>query len=239
MMKSYIIHLSTAVARQETTLDLSKQLPGAQILEATDALHLDQDQITKVYQRYLHRPRYPFALRNTEIACFLSHRRAWQEIAEGADDMVLVVEDDVVLDMSLFNAALAAASENATDEDFVRFPCMKKSKSQSGAGTDVTGVRKPDTVGLGMQAQLIGRRAAERLLKSTDIFDRPVDTALQMTWITGQPILEVTPSGVSEISRTVGGSTIGAKKTVGEKLYREIARPCYRVALRMAQRRQP
>lgn len=235
-MKSYIIHLSSAVARQETALDLLKQLPDAQILEATDALHLDEDQITKIYQRQLHRPRYPFPLRNTEVACFLSHRRAWQQIAEGADDMALVVEDDVVLDKSVFNAALAAALENATDEDFVRFPCMKKSKRQLEAGTGMTEMRKPVTVGLGMQAQLIGCRAARRLLKSTDNFDRPVDTTLQLTWITGQPLLEVTPSGVSEISRTIGGSTIGAKKTFREKLYREIARPCYRVALRMAQR---
>lgn len=235
-MKSYIIHLPKAVARQETAYDLLKQLPNAQILEATDALDFAEEHTHETYKRHLHTPRYPFSLRNTEIACFLSHRRAWQEIAEGDSDMAFVVEDDVVLNMKFFDAALTAALEKATSEDFVRFPCVKQTGIQMEAHT--ARVSKPDNVGLGMQAQLVGRSAARRLLQATDHFDRPVDTTLQLTWRTGQPILEVMPSGVGEISRKIGGSTIGAKKKFSERLYREIARPYYRAALRIARQLQ-
>lgn len=230
-MKSYIIHLPRAVTRQETVNDLLKLLPNAQILEATDAQNLTEEHMHERYKRQIHRPRYPFSLRNTEIACFLSHRKAWQQIAEGDSDMALVVEDDVVLNMNIFRTALTAALEKATTEDFVRFPCVKQTGIQMEAHT--ARVSNPNGIGLGTQAQLIGRSAACRLLQATDHFDRPVDTTLQLTWCTGQPILEVIPSGVSEISRKIGGSTIGAKKSLSERLYREVARPWYRAALRI------
>ena len=48
---------------------------------------------------------------------------------------------------------------------------------------------------------------------------------------------DLLPSGVSEISGALGGSTIGARMGPGAKLYREIARPLYRLALRAAARR--
>lgn len=235
-MKSYIIHLPRAVARQKTVCDLLGQLPNAQVLEAIDALDFDEKDTHQIYKRHLHKPRYPFSLRNAEIACFLSHRQAWREIAKSDSEMALVVEDDIVLNMDFFDAALAAALENSTTEDFVRFPCVKQKGTQIEAHT--TRVRKPDNVGLGTQAQLVGRSAALRLLQVTEQFDRPVDTTLQLTWRTRQPILEVMPSGVSEISRKIGGSTIGAKKSFSERLYREIARPYYRAALRIARRLQ-
>jgi GR25 family glycosyltransferase involved in LPS biosynthesis len=87
---------------------------------------------------------------------------------------------------------------------------------------------EPLPVGLGMVAQLVSRDAARKLLAATRKFDRPVDTTVQMFWVTGVRPLAVQPGGVEEISSKLGGSTIKRKKSALDKLGREILRPLYR-----------
>lgn len=94
--------------------------------------------------------------------------------------------------------------------------------------TETVRIIEPVPVGLGMQAQLVGSKAAQRLLSITEIFDRPVDTTAQMNWVTGLKPLTVLPSGVREISRQLGGSSIQKSRSLPDKLKREIMRPLYR-----------
>ncbi len=84
-----------------------------------------------------------------------------------------------------------------------------------------------------MQAQLVGKAAARELLDATDVFDRPVDTTLQMTWACLRQISTVWPSGVHEISDEIGGSTIGARKTLAQHFCHELLRPPYRLAINL------
>ena len=90
----------------------------------------------------------------------------------------------------------------------------------------------PNPIGLGMVAQLVSFDAAQKLLAATEQFDRPVDTTVQMRWVTGLQPLAVIPGGVKEISAQLGGTTIQHKKSFSDKLAREILRPIYRMRVR-------
>lgn len=237
-MKSYIIHLDRAVARKQQVAYLQKNLPGeVQVLHAVDGkLLTDADKC--IYQRKLHRPFYPFRMRDSEIACFLSHRKAWQTIVDSGDDFALIAEDDIHLHDPEFSDSLSLAMRNMTVDKFVRFPLFgRETPIQTVEATEHTTLFLPKSIGLGMVLQLVGRNYAKAMLDLTEKFDRPVDVFLQLHWITGLVPMVLFPSFVSEISENVGGSTIGAKKSVFGKIWHEVARPYYRTSLKFVARK--
>ncbi len=231
-MKSYIIHLDRATAREDRVDLLRTQLPGeVEVISAIDGQVLTDDQRAH-YQRNLYRPRYPFRLRDSEIACFLSHRKTWQQIVDSGDDYALVAEDDILLDPDHFNQALALATAHMTADRLIRFPIINREiAAEMLAETDDIRLFQPKMTALGMHLLLIGRNTAERLLDFTRRFDRPVDTLLQMVWETGVKPYTLWPSGVKEMDTDIGGSLIGSRKSFSEKLWREIGRPLYRLQI--------
>jgi GR25 family glycosyltransferase involved in LPS biosynthesis len=234
-IKAFIIHLDRARQRKPQVDRLVAALPVlAEVIEAVDGLALSEAEKARVYNRHLHKPSYPFALSNSEIACFLSHRRAWAAIVEQGLDAGLVIEDDVALTAD-FPAAFAAATACLTPGAFVRLPFRSDRETGETVLTqDATRVIRPRTIGLGMVAQLVSRGAAIRLLQATEMFDRPVDVMVQMEWLLHLSPLSVVPGGVAEISSELGGTSMKRHSTFAEKLAREILRPLYRanVALR-------
>lgn len=237
-MKFYIIHLARAEARKANVEKLCAELPGdVEVLDAVDAQTLSPAHIDTLWLRDRPFPPYPFALRSAEIGCFLSYHNAWKRIAQGPETGAMIIEDDVLIDRALFDPALELVRAHAGAGDAVRFPAKLREKPKH-VLAEANGARlfRPALTGLGTQAQFVGREAAEKLLAATKQFDRPVDTTLQMSWHTGVALKAVTPSGVREISNTMGGSLIGpSRQGLGPKLYREIARPAYRLALRATQ----
>src|SRR3954470_22237545 len=96
--KAFISHLGRAAQRAAQVERLIATLPvPAEIIDAIDGLTLTDADRDRVYRRRLHKPTYPFPLSNSEIACFLSHRRAWAAIVEQGLDAGFVIEDDVEL----------------------------------------------------------------------------------------------------------------------------------------------
>ena len=71
---------------------------------------------------------------------------------------------------------------------------------------------EPLVVPLGMRAQLVSRAAADRLPAATGRIDRPVDTFLQLRETSGVRVFTAWPTGVSEISSELGGSTIHSRR---------------------------
>jgi GR25 family glycosyltransferase involved in LPS biosynthesis len=228
-IKAFIVHLGRAKQRAAQVDRLVAALPvPADIIDAVDGLTLSEANRDRVYRRNLHKPAYPFVLSNSEVACFLSHRKAWAAIVEQGLDAGFVIEDDVALNAD-FPAAFAAATACLTPGAFVRFPFRAdRETGEEILSRDATRVIRPRTVGLGMVAQLVSRGAAIRLLQATEMFDRPVDTMVQMDWLLHLSPLAVVPGGVSEISSTLGGTSMKRQSTFSEKLAREILRPLYR-----------
>jgi GR25 family glycosyltransferase involved in LPS biosynthesis len=235
--EAFIIHLGRAEARKPQVDRLAATLPlPVNVVDAVDGLALGDGEIEAVYRRHLHRPRYPFALRKAEIGCFLSHRKAWQAILDRGLDAGLIVEDDVEPDEELFEPALALTLKTIRPGDYIRFPY--RSHTDSGAEVAKAGevtLVEPGHAGLGMQVQLVGRRAAAELLKATEAFDRPVDTTIQMRWLVKIRILAVRPPAVRQIGHLLGGTIVQKKtKPLSEVLSREVKRAWYRLALRIA-----
>lgn len=231
-IKAFIIHLERADSRLPQVDILRQTLPvPVEIITAVDGSTLTHENIEDFYRRYLYSPSYPFALSHNEIACFLSHRKAWQEIVTQELDGGFIIEDDVALTDS-FSAAFALACEQMTAERFIRFPFREREDGAVLAEKNGVRLIRPQIVGLGQVAQLVGSQAAKHLLKKTATFDRPVDTTMQMFWETGIHPLSVLPGGVTEVSAHLGGSTIKKKRTMAERLVREVMRPLYRARVK-------
>ncbi|KXF77390.1 glycosyl transferase [Paramesorhizobium deserti] len=237
--KAFIIHLERARDRRSQVEKLARQLPvPTEIVDAIDGRKLRKAEIDRVYRRHLHKPHYPFQLSVSEIACFLSHRKAWQAIVDQGVEAGLVIEDDVALNDE-FSAAWTAAQAYIQPDRFIRLP-FRPEREQGPELFKIENARiiRPTPVGLGMVAQLVGRDAAKRLLAATEQFDRPVDTTAQMTWVTDVTPLSVHPGGVQEVSANLGGSTIKQRRSFLDGLSREILRPLYRMRVKRNSRKQ-
>ncbi|MDP2063903.1 MAG: glycosyltransferase family 25 protein [Phaeovulum sp.] len=241
MIRSYIIHLPCSTGRHALVAALREQLPLAEIVDAVDGCALSGPERAHAYVGSRYRPPYPFALTAGEIGAFLSHRRCWQNIASGDADFGLVAEDDVALDTLQFGRALTLALRHATPESLVRFPLQDREVPYRILTTDgAIRLFQPRVVGLSTALQIVGRNLAARLLELTAPFDRPVDTLLQMRWVTGANVLSVFPNGARSAADAAGGSTIQTKLPVRQQFYRSWARTRYRArVMRLAKADQP
>ncbi len=228
-VKAFVITLERATQRHAQVEQLQRDCPiPCEPLAAVDGSLLSEAEVAQFVTPRLHRPHYPFALRPGEIGVFLSSRKAWQTIIDQDLQAGLLLEDDVQFERPVFNNALQCALADLREDDFIKFPHKGPTNKLATGHQISTPVRTP----LGAVAQIVTRGAAKRLLEATETIDRPVDTFLQMTWITGVTPRVMLPSGIREISRQLGGSTIQRKKRpASETLYRNAARPVYRLQI--------
>lgn len=232
--EAFIIHLDRAVNRKAQAQALAAALPmPAHLIQAVDSNDLTDADIAAVYDRNRHRPRYPFDLRRQEVACFLSHRKAWQAIVDGDLDAGLVAEDDVDLDVAVAPEIVLGILRAIQPADYVRLPV--KAGREYGPVVHQAGlltIIEPRLRGLGMQAQIVGREAARILLHETRRFDRPVDTLIQVPGRTAARILSAAPVCFSHVDKALGGSVVQKqRKPFGEIVEREIRRLAYRLAV--------
>lgn len=232
---SVVIHLDRAIEResQVEAICLASPFP-TEVISAIDARASDgtSHEAWGRYQEVLLVPRYPYALRDSEVACFRSHRKCWAMIVEKGLDAALIIEDDVEIAPEVFADAVAIVVPALSRGDFVRFPYKRREdEGQVITRKGEIVLRRPREVALGMQAQIVTQDAARKLLHATQSFDRPVDCLLQMPWEHGARVLSVWPSGIREKSGELGGSTIGHKTSGMAKIKREIQRPLYRYRL--------
>lgn len=241
-LSAFVITLPRAIARKAQVARIVANCPvECQVIDAVDGKQLSPAELNDVYKPNLYNPRYPFKLGTGEVGCFLSHRKLWQRIVDENLSQALIVEDDIDFEPDLFSMALSFASEHATDGDYVQFQVRPLTgELQTIVSNGEFRIVCPELVPLRTSAQLVTREAAARLLKATRHFDRPIDTFLQMHWLSGVRMTAVDPSPVEEISRQIGGSMIGAGRRVNllKKLQRELFRPIYRYQIAMLSRRQ-
>ncbi len=228
-MRSYIIHLPTSVGRAENVAQLLRDLPQAEVVDAVDGR--DPAQITgvKQVQGTLHHPPYPFRLNPGEVGCFLSHRRCWAKIAEGDQPYGLVAEDDLLIDPAPFSAAMELVARYADEDSFIRLPSKPREKPLGAiARQGKASLFLPRVIGLQAICQVVGRNAARRLLSVSETIDRPIDTTVQMHWITEQRVHTIQPNGCSVHKFP---STIQQKTRTSNLPVREIQRAHYRAKI--------
>ncbi|PJE35103.1 glycosyl transferase family 25 [Pseudooceanicola lipolyticus] len=230
-MRSYIIHMSSSTARRANAEQLLQDLPAAELVEAVDGRDPAQLAGMAVHSGDLHAPAYPFALRPPEIGVFLSHRRCWQKLVESGADFALIAEDDLAVSPDGLARALALVAAHGRPDMYIRLPVKDRERAGRVLARDAEmRLLLPRVIGLQCICQVVGRDAAARLLAATAAIDRPVDTLLQMHWVTGQPVHTILPNGNREVAAQIGGSTIQARPS-GGRLSREIKRALYRAQL--------
>ena len=236
-VEAFIIHLERAGKRQSQVDKIRLALPiASHVMAAVDWKALTESELLAQVGRDLALPKFPFRLKKSEIACFLSHRKAWSQIEQRGLDAALILEDDIEIDPKVFAAAYDMAVKVVSSTGFVRFPerLREKPGEQIASGKGLALFHSAQT-GLGMRAQLISADCARQLLQYSQVFDRPVDGFLQLRWFHGIRPTTVFPAGISEVSHLLGGSTIRSPKTFMERIHAEVMRPVYRWKLaRMA-----
>ncbi|KUJ78844.1 glycosyltransferase family 25 protein [Ruegeria profundi] len=239
-MRSFVIHMSSSMARRPNAERLCADLPNAELFEAVNGRDPDQIARVQLHPGNLHRPHYPFALQPAEIGVFESHRRIWRRMVEEEIDLAIITEDDLRIDAPRMAEALEMLEPIATPDHYIRIPVKQREvPAQTLACQNGLRLILPKVIGLQCVCQLVGRRAANRLLAATTQIDRPVDTFLQMHWLTGQPIHALQGSGNQEIAGEIGGSTIQSKPPLSDKLTREFKRAAYRAQLHLHPQRPP
>jgi glycosyl transferase family 25 len=237
--RAFILHLERATSRAASVRSLSASLPiESEVLAAVDGARLSAAEVDQASARRRFRPTYPFPLTRTEVGVFLSHRAAWRRIVDDALDFAFIFEDDAEIDPAAFAALVEFVSLERPAWDYVLLPAQPIRNGTPVASRGGLALLRPDAPPLRAIAQIVSHVAAKRLLDGTLPFDRPVDTLLQMTWLTGQPLLVASPSPVRDVSRETGGSTVQRKSmSLAERLRHEALRPIYRAQVLARYRR--
>ena len=151
-------------------------------LAATDARTLSVAERNHFYSESLNRARYHKPLSTGEIACYISHIRAWQLVMAGPWDYAVILEDDVRLGAN-FTHTLAQISRLPSDWDVIKLGSISRKpiikKQTLPGGLSLCAYAK---VPICTHAQAISRRGATKLLTHAMPFGRPVDVNLQYTW---------------------------------------------------------
>jgi glycosyl transferase, family 25 len=237
--KAFILHLERAISRAANVQSLRARLPiESEVVAAVDGAGLSRLELDRAYARRRFRPRYPFALTATEVGVFLSHRSAWRRIVDDGLDSAVIFEDDAQIDPAAFTALIEFVTEERAAWDYVLMPAAPVRGGVAIVRRGALALLRPDAPPLRAIAQIVSRSAAMRLLDRTLPFDRPVDTFLQMTWVTGQPVLVASPSPVRDVSPETGGTTVQRRSMgLAERLRHEAMRPIYRAQVLARYRR--
>ena len=234
-----MVTLRRSTSRAANVQNIIRTCPiPCEIFEASDGALLDPAAIEDLTQPGLHSPSYPFTLRPGEIGCYLSHRRIWEQMVNQSISKLLVVEDDVSF-LSNFPETLEHAVDHAPDGSYVQFQVREMRFGKSTNSIATAFLVRPELAPLRTSAQLVTLGAAKRLLEFSKVIDRPVDAAIQMTWLHGAEVLVSMPRSVIEVSAELGGSTISnaskkKRKPLLQTLGREWKRTVYRRSIAKA-----
>ena len=109
--KCFIIHLKRAKKRRAYVDEIISKLNiETEIIDAVDGRLLTKNKISQFYSETpLFQPVYPFRVNKGEIGCFLSFRKAWQNIVDQNLSGGLIFEDDVSLNIDVFQHSFDTA----------------------------------------------------------------------------------------------------------------------------------
>ncbi|MDA7963958.1 glycosyltransferase family 25 protein [Ruegeria sp.] len=215
-------------------------LPFA-FVDAVQGRHIPDADFARLYDEGLNRRAFKRPLSRNEVACYLGHRKIWRDIAEGDQDVCLVLEDDAcfVQDPRPFLDAVAQNADLFLDVMIKLEGVARKNTTVLRPFADQTLVLSdhlpPRTTGY-----IIGRRAAAKLAGRDGPIGRPVDIDLKFYWEHEIPILTLQEQLVSE--RPSGGSQIETsrnKTKPGSGLQRFLRNLLFQARFTQGRKRHP
>lgn len=167
-------------------------------------------------------------LHTRELGCYSSHFALWEKIASSDMPQAIILEDDVVLDWN-FARVLLSRDMAAENIHYLKLYYMRavpfRMLRDPFLGRNLV---RFSGFAYGMQAYLLTREGAQRLVEKLRHVSRPVDDELDRDWNHGLPNLAVFPFPAFE---SLGPSTIGDERYDHAAVPRSIAlaRLAYRV----------
>lgn len=167
-----------------------------QRVSAVDGRAVSNSAVNAVYSHQLNTERYNYDLTMGEIACYMSHRKAWQKLLDSEDNAAIILEDDIVLDplfAQLQKPVAALADSRFAQWDLIKLAQPFRPKESQPLETfgefQLVDYEKPP---MGACAYLVSRQGAKKLLSRVPFF-RPVDVDMQWQWETGAHVLGLLP----------------------------------------------
>ena len=155
------------------------------------------------------------------IGCWLSHHQAQRMVAEGAEPMALILEDDIAIADDLPDVLEWIERGDAGRFDVIRLHRYKVRRKFAPVhrigGSTLGFVRPTDS---GTQAYVITREAARRLIATIPRMVQLADHALYEHWTHGLIVCSIDPPVVRHDDR--GRSSIGARPVPGKALFRPV-----------------
>lgn len=193
----FLINLDRSRHRLEDVDKSMKQLGlDYERVSAIDGRVISTSDINAAYSHKLNAERYNYDLTQGEIACYMSHRKAWQKLLDSDHQAAIILEDDIVLSPAFAHLHHATAEiENSAYSDWDIIKLAQPFKPKESRQLDTIGdfqlvdyIKPP----MGACGYLISRKGAKKMLARTPFF-RPVDVDMQWQWETGAHVLGLLP----------------------------------------------
>lgn len=178
----FIINLARSESRlKKMTAALADMNIEFRRIEAVDGEFLGASEVASFYDSN-HTDVYYKHLNNGEIACYLSHRKAWQIMVDEQLPFAVILEDDITLTDGLVHV-METVSQLPTDWDYIKLaeqPVKRKAvDSQEFASLQRVIYNK---LPARTCAQVVSLAGAHKLLNHSQRIFRPIDIDLQYWW---------------------------------------------------------
>lgn len=148
-------------------------------------------------------------LTNGEVACYLSHRKAWRKAIDAEVDYLIVLEDDLVIDGPLKKITDEIIEADMSWDMVKLFETRKSRRELRSLDSGVKIVDTP-TMPIATTGYIVKVSSLPRLLESTKQFSRPIDVELKSYWELNLRIYSIYPPPI-KISED-NDSTIGVRQ---------------------------
>jgi glycosyl transferase family 25 len=233
LLNTYVINLKRSTDRW---LHIHEHLSDLGIVhQRVDAIDAQLHNLDKSdYDVVRNNNEYFTPLKDTEVACFLSHIEALRQfLNDSSASYALILEDDVELLEAPKNLVAFCHWLGCKESGVLKLYSKRKTFGRKLGYVSNTAIIKPWRVPLGFQAHLWNRLAAEEFINKNGSFYQPIDVELQFKWRYGFSIFLLEKNKVREVSKQLGGSTINLKRNILTvmKLRLEVTRPWFRFKL--------
>lgn len=208
--KLFIINLNRATERWQRVCEiLDKEGVDYERIEAIDGQREEavceaNTEFPVPYSKWF-RP-----LTRGEVACSLSHRKAWQRIVELGLPYALILEDDFILQANDWQLALNRVLASQQTFDLVKLSRAEEDKlTKVKPLTDKYYLAKSYPIPIDAVATLVSKQGATKLLDGIKKIHRPVDFEFKNYWEYDLQLYSIYPNLFTQVELEVMDSYIG------------------------------
>lgn len=174
MIASFYINLDRSVVRRRH-MEQTANVTGIalQRLPAVDGQEMSDTNYERFHPLVNNRRR----MTKSEVACFLSHRKAWETICRGTAEYGAIFEDDVLFGTALSNILLDSTWIR-TDMEIIKLDKATRKHIELGERVPIkcyAEARRLLSLHVGCGGYIVSKAMAKRLINESQIMRVPVD----------------------------------------------------------------